>query len=165
MAVTQQLARISSHRAASASESSTALEAILSFHVTGDDAFVDLDWAPQILRWSLQAINEHGMAATVDQAFEGAEVLNSACPVGVPQYIVYSEVRAHQPDRVQEIAAQLQRLPIEAMEQTYAVVRSAHPDGELPDDFLGYIRRHNTVLVQFYEEASKNNQAVITWWD
>ncbi|WP_046656783.1 hypothetical protein [Lysobacter capsici] len=165
MAVTQQLARISALRASCARGSAAALESIVSLDIAGNDAFADFDWSPRVLYWSLYAMNEVDLAAVVEQAFGGAELLNADYPDGTPPHRVYSEIAMHQRDTVKKIATELSRLPIASMTKTRASVRAAHPDRELPDDFPAYIRRHASALVKFHAAASESDQVVITWWD
>lgn len=165
MAVTQQLARISSPRAACARGNAAALASIISFEVIGNDAFADFDWSPQLLHASLQVIDETQLAALVESAFEGAELLNADCPDAVAGYRVYADIRMHPPDAVHKLAAELPRLPIASMMTTYAALRVAHPGRELPNGFPDYVQRYASMLVEFYAAASRSDQAVITWWD
>ncbi|WP_157476730.1 hypothetical protein [Lysobacter sp. Root690] len=137
----------------------------MSLDISENDAFADFDWSPQVLYWSLYAINEADLAAVVEQAFDGAELLNADYPDGTPPHQAYSEITMHQHDTVKKIATELSRLPIASMTKTCASVRAAHPDRELPNDFPAYIQQHASALVKFYAAASESDQVVITWWD
>ncbi|MFE3174133.1 DUF1877 family protein [Amycolatopsis sp. NPDC059090] len=171
MAVTQQLARIPAAQLAACRESADALDALCSFTAAPDEAYLDLNWWPVILKraWAMAGADERTFAL-LRRGFDGDEEVNPAYR-DYPYGIIDHPVTALEPPEVKAVAEALRSLTPEAV---HAVVPSdpeqieakLSPTAlEVRGDLAGYLAEQHTILRDFYEEAARRQLAVVLWWD
>ncbi len=110
MAVTQQLCRTSAEILGDAASSLEALRSIVSFeYSTPPYEVLDLDWAPAMLTSALRASGEPALAAAVEAACKGSEIVNPRFPEGWGGD-VYSEIRVNSAALVEALSLSLDGL-------------------------------------------------------
>jgi hypothetical protein len=168
MAITLQLARVSTEMLEDCRRDISALDKLTSFAAVPRDHHLDLDWARAglkiLARLSGQALNAQ---SALYISMEGVRVINLDSPLSAIAGVWLYEIA---PNEVKLIYDGLAHISIQNL-------LAALPDdeidwnilfgsSELPKEFRhDYFNKHISALLEFYQKASTQSQAVVVWED
>ena len=167
MAVTQQLARLTSEQLAQCRSSIEVLDRLCSFKLRTHEDYLDLDWSPHPLELTAARIDAE-LSAAVRDACSGGDEINPAYRE-FPGSIFEHPVRALEPDAVRAVAGILTRIDPRDLVASLPTHAEAARQIVGLEDFLGhpgdYLRGHYDSLRRFYQAAAARGQVTATWWD
>ncbi|MGI8336389.1 DUF1877 family protein [Actinomadura scrupuli] len=171
MAITQQIARVSEKQFAACRQSADELNRLCSFELRPQSDYADLDWAGSaMIRVCELADLDARIVAALRRALDGDAELNAAYR-DHPDTVWEHPVTALDPTAVAQVSgvlgklepqAVLAALPSDPHEATAAIGENWE---NFEGDLRGYLARHFTALLSFYEETAQRNLAVVLWWD
>jgi hypothetical protein len=167
VAVTQNLARLDEALLARCAVSVEELDSVCSFRALPLEDYLDLDWAPRLLREvATDAQVPMALAAALDRAMTGDGEVNPAYRDS-PHTVWEHPVSSLKPAGVLEVNEAISALaklnPINRV--TVASAGRRLKGGEMPDDALAYVQGHFSALPDFYRDASARHLAVVMWQD
>ncbi len=165
MAVTQQLARISSNRLSRCGNDTQELRDLISFEINPPEDWIDMDWAPSGLQAAVHRLGTREAAKMLDRLFgdAGAPLVDPAHPDGPDAFDVYSPITYNDPTEVSRLATALGALnpdPVGA-----AALESIEKENQIPRSGAAYYSSAFTEPHKFLDQAKSDNQAVVAWWD
>src|SRR3954447_5043682 len=169
MAVTQQLARLTTDELARCRRSAETLHLLCSFELREPRDYLDLDWSPRALQRAAVLAGLPGeLVAAIERACDGDDEINPAYRDHA-RTIREHPVTALEPDVVRAIAAEVQRW------SAAEIVRRVPDDPTLAARALGltemadrpreYLGTRFALLREFYAEANTRHLATAMWWD
>lgn len=167
MAVTQNLARLSDAMISECITSTGTLDDVCSFRGLKSSEYLDLDWAPTLLKQASVTADVHaGLLGALDRATRGEGEVNPAYR-DVPDTIWEHPVSSLRSTRVAEVDKSLQALAM----LDFLSVQNVHdafdrlPQFERPDRPAEYLREHFRALCDFYRGAAARGLGTLMWWD
>lgn len=163
MALTQQLARLTTGHLIECTSSVAALDDVCSFRGLPPADYLDLDWSPALLIQCAELVGVGtAVASRLRLATDGVREVNPAYR-DAPETIFEHPVNALERRDVQLVTAALVQLEVSDF------LADAQP-GDVPGlqeltEPLAYLREHWLALVAFYREADARELSVVMWWD
>lgn len=167
MAVTQNLARLSDSLIAECATSTAVLDDVCSFRALASEDYLDLDWAPTLLREvAATADVDPELQLALAQAMNGHGEINPLyrdMPDTVWEHPVSSlgAVEVEQITLSLDVLVQSDFITDEAIDNTLDRLERL----ERPDEPREYLRRHLEALCEFYRGASARHLGTAMWWD
>lgn len=168
MAVTQQLARISSDQLATCQRDQKALIQLISFKAGLSDIYLDLDRAGEGLVAGLTRCGLPEVARPLNTLFgEGADIVGEALPALPPEHAVWSDITFVDQALVQQLALHLRALTPATLDAVLARAATLAAEQSLMrfDNARTYYKKAFTNLSDVLQMAARQNQIVVAWWD
>jgi hypothetical protein len=165
LAVTQQLARISTEFRIQCATESEAFRKLIEFGLEPFDVYLDLNWSPNELIEIVSFYLGEEISGKFDSLFsDDKELLNKNNSEGIPEDCVYSKVTVANLELVCEINAALKRLTRSQVEK---YVHNKFVSGGYKDwrDPVNYLAEVYNQLTCFLAEACRLRQVIVAWWD
>jgi len=167
VAVTRNLARVSDALLSECRVSVSELDRVCSFQTLDSNDYLDLDWAPRLLREIAITVNVPArLVVALDRAMGGEGEVNPAYR-DWPESVWEHPVSSLKSTDVREIDMSLRALaqlgPVNERSVDDVVERLPHH--EVPERTHIYLRRHFSALCDFYRGAAARQLGIIIWQD